>query len=177
MLLGLYFFVVIALPVALGAYVLFNGLPRSRHCPRCAGETLRLQSRLHDVASSVLRRRIHHRWCPRCGWRGTAHLRPARPDPGPEPEAQRRLAAPSPGARSDRLDLRRLEVDGDAWRVLMECWEENGRWLARLVFVAPGGQVWLDERSLEGASALEVISEAYSMPEKTLTGRLRRAVR
>ncbi|MFP4623592.1 MAG: hypothetical protein ACOCVZ_08225 [Gemmatimonadota bacterium] len=176
MLLGLYFFIVIALPVALGVYVLFNGLPRSRTCPRCAGETLRLRSRSHDLTARVLRREVHRRWCPRCGWEGTAHLRPE-PEPAPDPVQQRERRAPASAGSADRVDLRRVDVDGDAWRVMVECWEERGRWLARLLFVAPGGQVWLDEGSMEGDSALEVITQAFALPEKTLTGRLRRTVR
>lgn len=174
MLLGLYFFIVIALPLALGTYVVVNGLPRSRRCPMCADETLRLQSRLHALGSRVSRQRLHLRWCVSCGWRGTVRL-PARP----RVSAVRAPADSTAGAAkgADRVDLRTLNVDGDAWRVMVECWAENGRWLARLVFVAPGGQVCADRRSLEGESVLEVISQAFSLPEQTLAGRLRRSIR
>jgi hypothetical protein len=39
MFLVFYFLVVIALPMALGIYVVVNGLQRSRRCPACADET------------------------------------------------------------------------------------------------------------------------------------------
>jgi hypothetical protein len=74
------------------------------------------------------------------------------------------------------VDLRRIDVDGDAWRVMVECWAEGGRWLARLVFVAPGGRTWRGERSIEGQSPFEVLSRAMSLPEQQMAGRLRRAV-
>jgi hypothetical protein len=60
---------------------------------------------------------------------------------------------------------------------MVECWAEGGRWLARLIFVDPGGQTWADERWFEGDSAVAVISQAFSLPERTLAGRLRRALR
>lgn len=177
MLLGLYFFMVIALPLALGSYVLYNGLPRSRRCPSCADETLRLRSRGHDLAGAITRRDLQQRWCLSCGWQGTMRLNrelepvePARTEPGTG-----RAASPSAGA--DRVDLRTLDVDGNSWRVMVECWAEGGRWHARLVFVAPGGQVCADRRSLEGESVLEVISQAFRLPEQTLAGRLRRSIR
>jgi hypothetical protein len=103
-----------------------------------------------------------------CGWRGTTvdrgrAIAPVRIASG------RGAAVHEP----DRVDLRTLEVDGHPWRVMLECWAEGGRWLARLVFVAPGGQVCADQRSLEGDSVLEVISQAFRLPEQTLAGRLR----
>lgn len=166
MLLVLYFFIVIALPLALGSYVVFNGLPRSRACPVCADETLRMRSVPHGLASRVLRRSLHSRWCMTCGWRGTILGRSAAPVRG---RSAARVAVPEP----DRVDLRTLVVDGYSWRVMLECWAEGGRWLARLVFVAPGGQVCADQSSLEGDSVLEVISQAFRLPEQTLAGRLR----
>lgn len=170
MLLGLYFLIVIALPLALGSYVVYNGLPRSRRCPMCADDTLRLESRAHHAASRVIGRTLHLRWCVSCGWQGTARMGPLRPH----------FSARSAGdgaAGADRVDLRTLDVDGDPWRVMIECWAENGRWVARLVFIAPGGRVCADQRSLEGSTVLEVISQAFSLPEQTLAGRLRRSIR
>ncbi len=169
MLLVLYFFIVVALPLALGSYVVFNGLPRSRACPVCASETLRIQSVPHALASRVLRRSLHSRWCMSCGWRGAIVDRGRAVVPPVRVASDRRAAAPQP----DRVDLRTLEVDGHPWRVMLECWAEGGRWLARLVFVAPGGQVCADQSSLEGDSVLEVISQAFRLPEQTLAGRLR----
>lgn len=173
MLLVLYFLIVIALPLALGSYVVYNGLPRSDRCPVCADETLRLQSGLHAVASRLSTGEMHRRWCLRCGWSGTTVARarvPVAAEPGlvsDTPVADAEVNAP------DRVDLRTLCVDGDTWRVKVECWPEGDRWLARLVFVAPGGQVCADRRSIEGDSVLEVISQAFRLPEQTLAGRLR----
>jgi hypothetical protein len=174
MLLGLYFFMVIALPLALGSYVLYNGLPRSRRCPSCADETIRLKSRGHDLAGAMARQDLHERWCMSCGWQGTVRL-----EREPLSTTSPSLAARSQGAAAgaDRVDLRTLDVDGHSWRVMVECWAEDGRWLARLVFVAPGGQVCADQRSLEGKSVLEVLSQAFRLPEQTLAGRLRRSIR
>lgn len=169
MLLVLYFLIVIALPLALGSYVVYNGLPRSRACPSCAQETIRLQSVLHSMGSLLLRRELLSRWCMSCGWRGTSLGRSQAPR-HPRPAA---VAGRNQTVSPDRVDLRTLNVDGYPWRVMLECWAEGGRWLARLVFVAPGGQVCADQRSLEGASVLEVISQAFQLPEQTLAGRLR----
>lgn len=169
MLLVLYFFVVIALPLALGSYVVYNGLPRSRACLACGDETLRLQSVRHRIGSLLMRRELHSRWCMSCGWRGTALVHSSvTQDPGAIP-----AMGPDRTRTADRVDLRTLDVDGRPWRVMLECWAEGGRWLARLVFIAPGGQVCADQRSLEGGSVLEVISQAFRLPEQTLAGRLR----
>ena len=47
-------------------FLLFLFLPAGRDCPRCAGETLPIRSRLlrpaHRIASL--------RWCLGCGWEG-----------------------------------------------------------------------------------------------------------
>ncbi len=174
MLLGLYFILVIALPLALGSYVLYNGLPRYRSCPSCAGETIRLRSLGHDLAGAILRQQLQERWCMSCGWQGTVRLERER-----TPRVSPSLAAWDSGvaAGADRVDLRTLDVDGDSWRVMVECWAEDGRWLARLVFVAPGGQVCADRRSLQGSTVLEVLSQAFRLPEQTLAGRLRRSIR
>jgi hypothetical protein len=175
MLLGLYLLMVIALPVALGSYVVFNGLPRSRRCPSCAAETLRLQSRLHAAGSRFMRHGdVQLRWCMACGWRGTARTS-ALPVARLEPTS--RSAAMGHTGRADRVDVRAIDVNGAPWRVMVECWAEGGRWLARLVFVAPGGQSWADERLFEGDSAVAVISQAFSLPEPILAGRLRRTLR
>lgn len=178
MLLGLYFFIVLALPLALGSYVLYNGLPRSRQCPTCAAETIRLRSRAHQLSKRLLRRELHLRWCARCGWQGTARPEPVEAGPvASAPSLSPPTAVRMGSTGGDRVDLRSLDVDGHSWRVMVECWAEDGRWLARLVFVAPGGQVCADKRSLEGGTVLEVISQAFRLPEDALAGRLRRAIR
>lgn len=108
-----------------------------------------------------------------CGWCGTVRLGSGRPSRLRRSHSRAGKAVADP----DRVDLRTLHVDGNLWRVMVECWAEDGRWLARLVFVAPGGEVCADQRSLEGESVLEVISLAFSLPEQTLAGRLRQSIR
>lgn len=173
MLLGLYFTMVIALPALLGTYVLWRGMPRTRRCPACASETFLLRSSSHAFASRVLKREVvQRRWCMGCGWQGTVRLRP---DLAP---AFAPVGSPAPATPDlEWMDLRTLTLDGHAWRVKLECWCEAGVWRARLVFVAPGGRTWLDQGSIEGGSAGEVIGRALRLPERTLAGRLRRATR
>jgi hypothetical protein len=172
MLLTLYFTVVVALPLALGIYVLANGVQRTRACPSCADETLRLQAPVHHFLSRFLRSsELQVRWCVTCGWRGTVRLRLA-PDPV-------RSGTPGTATRSrtggqEHVDVRRLEIDGQPWRVMVQCWAEQGRWVGRLLFVGPDGRTCMEEgASLEGDTAMAVLSEALCMPDASLAGRLR----
>ena len=115
MLLGLYFFIVIALPLALGSYTLYRRLPRTRRCPSCAGRTLRLRSRRHDWASRLApRHELQVRWCMSCGWQGTVRLEEA------TIAMLRGTGTDAATPRPDRVDLRTLSVDGDTWRVMVE---------------------------------------------------------
>lgn len=168
MLLILYFTVVVALPLALGIYVVLNGMQRTRTCPSCANETVRLQAPAHEALNRALRTtELQVRWCMTCGWRGTARL-PRVPAPVGRPDR-------SPGA--DHVDIRHLEIDGQPWKVTVRCWSEEGRWLGQLMFIAPDGRACMEEESsLEGTSALEVLSTALALPDQTLAGRLRRAI-
>lgn len=174
MLLGLYLFLVIALPLALGALVVYNGLPRTRLCPACAGETLRLRSSRHALLSRALPRdELHARWCPSCAWVGTARLARALPMPLATPAAP---IVPSPHAAG--VEVRHLDLDGGAWHVRVECWAEGGSWRGRLLFVGPGGHAWTDGRPpLTGGSALDVLSQVLALPDRTLAGRIRKAIR
>jgi hypothetical protein len=173
--LSLYFTVVVALPLALGIYVMLNGLHRTRSCPSCADETLRLQVPAHRLINRLLREsEIQTRWCLRCGWRGMVRLRRA---PLPARRAGRVLSALAGTPGPDHVDIRRLDIDGLPWKVFVQCWSEDGRWVGRLLFVAPDGRTCMEEQSsLEGDSALDVLSTALSIPEQTLAGRLRRAI-
>jgi hypothetical protein len=125
------------------------------------------------VGRLVPRTDLHLRWCARCGWQGTVRVasgrrRAARASAG----RVRRGAEPA----RDRVDIRRLEIDGQPWKVMVQCWAEEGRWLGRLLFVGPDGRARIEEEtSIEGGSALEVLSTALAIPERTLAGRLRRA--
>jgi hypothetical protein len=167
---ALYFFIVIALPLALGIYVALQGMHRSRRCPACAGETLRIRSRAYRLLSVLLpASQFQLRWCAGCGWQGAARLRRAAPIPS---RAVRGADRPA-----DHVDIRRLEIDGRTWKVMIQCWAEGGRWLGRLLFVGPDGQSHGEAgSSIEGDSAIEVLSGALSIPDQALAGRIRRAI-
>lgn len=177
MLLGFYLFLVIALPLALGGLVVYNGLPRGRCCPGCAAETMRLQSRRHAVISQLFHREaLHARWCPSCAWSGTARL------PRPVPASTSRTRTPpspvSVAAPDAGLEIRRVEIDGDPWQVRLHCWAEAGTWCGQLLFVGPGGRSWVDDRPcVTGESALQVLSQALAFPDHALVGRIRKASR
>jgi hypothetical protein len=167
---ALYFFVVIALPVALGVYVAAQGMHRSRRCPACAGETLRIRSRAYRLLSVLLpSTQLQRRWCMGCGWQGVARLRRSVHPPS-------RVTSSREQTR-DQVDIRRLEIDGRTWKVMIQCWAEGGHWLGRLLFVGPDGQSHKEEQSsIQGDSALEVLAGALSIPDKALAGRIRRAI-
>ena len=177
MLLAVYFVMVIALPLALGGYVVYNGLPRTRRCPACAGDTVRLRSRLHRLASPLFRfNELHLRWCPECHWSGTARIGRA-PTPALAPVAGR-AGRGRPGGAPDSVDIRRLDVDGRPVRVMVQCWAEEGQWRGRLLFIAADGRTWMEGvSSITGRSALDVLSQALTIPDRALTGRLRNAMR
>ncbi len=170
MVLALYFLVVIVVPAALGIYVALHGMHRSASCPCCADETIRLRSRIYSLVSLPLSSTdVQLRWCLGCGWRGTARVRRESPAP-----TRRRVA---PDRSPDRVDIRRLDIDGHSWKVMVQCWAEGGRWVGRLLFVGPDGRACTDDDStLQGGSAIEVLSTALSIPEQTLAGRIRRAI-
>ena len=174
MLLVIYISLVVALPVALGFLVAYNGLPRSRLCPLCAGETLRLRSRRHALLSRFLpHRELHARWCPSCEWTGTARLSPASPVP-----VAPTLAPSGEPERTPGLEIRRIEMDDGAWRVRLECWAEGESWHGRLLFVGPGGRGWSDDRALlTGRSAVHVLSQVLALTDRALIGRIRKATR
>jgi hypothetical protein len=180
MLLAVYFVMVIALPLALGGYVVYTGLPRTRRCPACAGDTVRLRSGLHRLAGHLVHaEELHLRWCPECHWSGTVRL--ARTPAVALATARdiKRADRPARGGRApDSVDIRRLDVDGRAVRVMVQCWAERGEWLGRLLFIAPDGRTWVEGvSSITGRSALDVLSQALTIPDGALTGRLRNAMR
>lgn len=75
------------------------------------------------------------------------------------------------------LDVRSLDVDGAAWRVMLQCWGKTGVFYGRLVFVAPSGRLWLDAvESFSGSNQSDVLGQALSLPEGLLESRLRRLV-
>jgi hypothetical protein len=173
--LAFYLLTMIALPTALGSFIAFNGLERSRRCPTCAGETLRLRSHPHRLLSTMFRStELQRRWCLTCGWCGTARIQRA---PIPVRDRGRRAPVLRDEAAADHVDIRRLDIDGRPWKVMVQCWAEEGRWIGRLLFIGPDGHARMEEHcSIEGGSALEVLSSALSIPDQTLAGRIRRAI-
>lgn len=184
MLLGLYLFLVIALPLALGLLVAFNGLPRTPLCPLCAGETIRIRSRhLAALSRCLPKESLQRRWCPGCERNGTVRVArtPARErgaPQGPVESGETTPAADAPVSPAPGLQVRCLELDDGAWRVQLECWAEEGAWRGRLLFVGPGGRAWTDGRPhLTGRSAIEVFSQVLSLSDRALVGRIRKATR
>src|SRR5690606_32862940 len=166
LLVALYLLLVVALPLALSATVNYRSLPEGTTCPLCRSATLLLRSRTLGWTSAVLRRVVlQRRWCLTCGWEGVCKLtgeaaRRARRRDGPRllPPGDTRPHAPPPGGMVEAVDLRDLEVEGCAWRVLVECWYEAGRWYGRLLFSAPGGQLRADaSRTFCGRSRRDVL--------------------
>jgi hypothetical protein len=71
--------------------LLYLFLPTGRQCPRCAGETLSIRSRLLRPVRGL----ASMRWCMACGWEGVARNAVVRrplpklevvPDDGGEPD-------------------------------------------------------------------------------------------
>jgi len=179
LLVALYLLLVIALPLALSAGVSYRTLPEGTTCPLCRSETLLLRSRWLGWASALLRRVVlQRRWCLSCGWEGIAKLT------GEEARQARRRVAPSPPAPApppdrtvEAIELRGLEVEGCAWRVLVECWCEAGRWYGRLLFSAPTGQLRTDtSRTFCGRSLSDILDQARALPDRLLACRLREAI-
>jgi len=186
LLVALYLLLVVALPLALSAAVNYRTLPEGTTCPLCRSETLLIRSRVLGAASAVLRRVVlQHRWCLTCGWEGVCKLTGEAARRARNSGALRQLPAPAaapphgPPANGvvEAVDLRGLEVEGCAWRVLVECWYEAGRWYGRLLFSAPGGQLRADaNRTFCGRSRRDVLDQARALPDRLLACRLREAM-
>ena len=75
---------------------------------------------------------------------------------------------------SGALTVRRLEVDGRAWRVVLECWSVAERWYGRLLFLGPAGRKCADTvQPFKGGSPDEVLGQARSVSERALQDRVR----
>lgn len=172
---ALYVALVILVPLALSAVLSFRAVHRGRDCPLCRRETIWLRSRWFGPlvrlgGGHVLQRR----WCPGCGWEGVARLSVLRPALPGELRSPALPIAP-PGAET--IDLRELHVNGDSWRVRLECWHEEGRWFGRLLFEGPSGRRWTDSmRPFSGRSHLAVLDQALALSDRILVWRLREVV-
>jgi hypothetical protein len=82
-----------------------------------------------------------------------------------------------PGQSGEAVSLRDLDIDGLAWRVLLQCWHGTVRWFGRLLFIAPSGRLWVDTvEPMSGISAREVMGQALALPDRTLACRLRELI-
>jgi hypothetical protein len=178
-----YLLLVFVLPVALSAIVSYRALPVGRDCAQCGARTLPLVARALRVASALHPRAdLQRRWCLECGWEGTARILSGSRYTGATPDATRRPAMPphvhaAVRRTTQTLDVRSLDVDGAAWRVMLQCWGKTGVFYGRLVFVAPSGRLWLDAvESFSGSNQSDVLGQALSLPEGLLESRLRRLV-
>lgn len=185
----LYLLLVIVLPLALSVTVSYRTLPEGRSCPLCAGETLRLEARWFGRLSRISRRNVlQRRWCLTCGWEGICRLsssvEPTAHRPAPtnrEPidarSRRRRSIAVGPGDSGEAVNLRSLDIDGSAWRVLLQCWSDAHQWYGRLLFIAPSGRLWVDTvEPFTGASPNDVLTQALELTDTTLTYRLRELI-
>jgi hypothetical protein len=180
-----YLLLVFLLPVALSAVIGYRSLPRGRTCPECGGETLQLLRRtLHALSMPNRRTTLQRRWCFCCGWEGLQRVprspasssRPVSPSAaGPGRAGVATDQTTAAGAPTQTLNVRSLEVDGSAWRVMLQCWTRTGLLYGRLVFVSPTGRLWLDAvESFSGANERDALFQVRSLPESLLTTRLRR---
>lgn len=187
LLIVLYLLLVIVLPLSLSVTVSYRTLPEGSTCPLCADETLRLRVRwLRPVSKMIRRTELHRRWCLTCGWEGVSRI-PA-PDtltekdsPSEEgvetPHTRRRSIAVAPGQSGEAVNLRSLEIDGSAWRVLLQCWSDARLWYGRLLFIAPSGRLWVDTvEPFAGPTPNAVLGQALALTDRTLTYRLRELI-
>lgn len=180
LLIAAYLLLVFVLPLTLSAVVSYRSLPSGRACPQCAGETIRLQSRLLGTGSIFTPSTLDRRFCLTCGWEGVVRLPGSRrtvaaaPPPESTEPAREQLTADPPATRT--MDVRWLTVDGVPWRVQLECWRQTGVCYGRLVFVEPSGRHWLDLRPLAGRTDRDVLGQALSLPDRFLASRLRELV-
>jgi hypothetical protein len=174
-----YLFLVFVLPVALSAVVSYRALPRSRDCPHCSGGTLQLVSRWLRLASALHpSAHLQRRWCMACGWEGCVRVTaPARGASVVLRQVRTVETVQAVQRTTQTLDVRSLDVDGAAWRVMLQCWGKTGVFYGRLVFVAPSGRLWLDAvEAFSGSNQSDVLGQALSLPEGLLESRLRRLV-
>lgn len=69
----LFFFVAFGSKVLLATVMIYLLFPSDRTCSACDGETVALRpGPFGRVMQALLLGAIQRRWCPRCGWEGTA---------------------------------------------------------------------------------------------------------
>ena len=165
----IYLILVIALPVLISAALGFRTLPRGRHCPSCAQETLPLVARWIRLARVFAPRLdLQRRWCPPCGWEGLTRAAIPRTTP---------VFVTSVTAARRTRPIRSLELGGRAWMVMLEHWREQGRCYGRLLFVGPSGKLWSDPlAAFDAPTQKEVVEQAIALSDRLLTYRLREVI-
>lgn len=168
----IYLFVVVALPLTLGLIVSYRGMPRERRCPQCGGETVQVRNMTARVIAFVLPRSFfQQRWCGQCSWEGYARVKQTVVPPVPR-IAQAAVRIPARGCRTEAL--RRLQVGGERWQVLLQCWHEDDLYYGRLLFVGPAGRTWTDGvQPFTGATRSDVRTQAGGLSDGLLTYKLR----
>lgn len=168
----IYLFVVVALPLTLGLIVSYRGMPRDRHCPQCGNETVQIRTAITRAFALLLPHLgFQMRWCGQCSWEGYARVKQTIVPPVPQ-IAQSAVPLPARGCRTEAL--RRLQVGGERWQVLLQCWHEDDLYYGRLLFVGPAGRTWTDAvRPFTGATRSEVRTQAGGLSDGLLTYKLR----
>lgn len=83
-------------------------------------------------------------------------------------------AAADAAGTDDTIELRKLVLNGQPWRVLLQFWSDRDRWCGRLIFLAPSGRLCPDPREpFRGDSPLDVLGQALALSDRILTYRLR----
>lgn len=158
-----YLLLVVGLPVGVAILRRFRALPGGALCPHCLTETLWIRSRFWRHARRRGRPLVQRRWCPGCGWEGLSRpgvVPPPRLDPAPT-----------------TVGLRKLTLDGCAFRVLIRCRSWGQGWHGRLVFVDTTGAVSAEiVEAFHGSTVADVLSQALALSEHSLAHRLRRAL-
>ncbi|MGH7470182.1 MAG: hypothetical protein ACRENP_19725 [Longimicrobiales bacterium] len=168
----IYLFIVVALPVALGVAVSYRSLCRTRHCPLCGSESVQLASRIGRLLDRLrLRSAIQRRWCVRCGWEGFARL--GRELAHATGEFNLFAAAPpTSGCRTE--PVRTLRLGEVQWRVLLQCWQDQGWYFGQLIFLGPAGHLQRDPlHPLTGPTRRDVFDQALALSDRLLAYRLK----
>ena len=171
--LGLYFVAVVALPLTMGLVISYRALPRDRACPLCGADTVPVQSALHRILRRLgSRLPLQRRWCVQCSWLGFARA----PQPVLAPaHVLRSVRRPLRGCRTE--PLRSLRFGGAEWRVLLQCWQEQGWTYGKLVFMGPAGRLWCDAtHPFSGPERTDVVDQARALSDGLLTCRLKTLV-
>src|SRR5687768_14607885 len=141
---AVYLFVVMALPLALGIAIIYRNLTRERRCPLCGTDTVRIRT----VATPILEKisfpgSLQRRWCVTCGWQGVARISDPQLVPAVATHSPIRVH-PSRDVRTE--PVRTLGFGGMQWRVLLQCWQEDGQYCGQLLFIGPAGLLRRDPK-------------------------------